>query len=229
MFQVDEYLQDLIVSMKGVFGERLLYVGLQGSYLREEATEASDIDIMVVIKDLSRRDMDLYREIILGMPDYKKSCGFICGMDELSGWNPLELCHLVHTTKDYYGNLSVLISKYRDQDVLNYIKVSVGNLYHELCHRYIHADRIKNHQRLPMTYKGVFFILQNLYYLKTGIFYTTKKGLLEILEERDKEIMEISLCIASDEEYDFDRAFDTLFSWCKRTLSELQLLENTRS
>ena len=229
MFQVDEYLQDLIVSMKGVFGERLLYVGLQGSYLREEATETSDIDIMVVIKDLSRRDMDLYREIILGMPDYKKSCGFICGMDELSGWNPLELCHLVHTTKDYYGNLSVLISKYRDQDVLNYIKVSVGNLYHELCHRYIHADRMKNHQRLPMTYKGVFFILQNLYYLKTGIFYTTKKGLLEILEERDKEIMEISLCIASDEEYDFDRAFDTLFSWCKRTLSELQLLENTRS
>ena len=229
MFQVDEYLQDLIVSMKGVFGERLLYVGLQGSYLREEATETSDIDIMIVIKDLSRRDMDLYREIILGMPDYKKSCGFICGMDELSGWNPLELCHLVHTTKDYYGNLSVLISKYRDQDVLNYIKVSVGNLYHELCHRYIHADRMKNHQRLPMTYKGVFFILQNLYYLKTGIFYTTKKGLLEILEERDKEIMEISLCIASDEEYDFDRAFDTLFSWCKRTLSELQLLENTRS
>lgn len=221
MFQVEEYLNELMVAMKSVFGERLLYVGLQGSYLREEATEDSDIDIMVVIKDLSRKDLDSYRGIISRMEGYEKSCGFICGMDELSGWNPLELCHLVNTTKNYYGNLSVLIPKYSDQDILNYIKVSVGNLYHEICHRYIHADRMKNYQRLPMSYKGVFFILQNLYYLKTGVFYTTKKELVDILEESDKEIMEISLHIVFDEAYDFDRAFETLFSWCKRTLSKL--------
>ncbi|MBQ9141799.1 MAG: nucleotidyltransferase domain-containing protein [Lachnospiraceae bacterium] len=34
-------------STKDEFGDRLLYVGLQGSYLRGEATESSDIDIMV--------------------------------------------------------------------------------------------------------------------------------------------------------------------------------------
>ncbi|MDE6941862.1 MAG: hypothetical protein K2P40_13090, partial [Lachnospiraceae bacterium] len=39
MFRVDEYMQQLILSMKNVFGGRLLYVGLQGSYLRGEATE----------------------------------------------------------------------------------------------------------------------------------------------------------------------------------------------
>ena len=49
MFRVDEYLHDLILSMKNIFGDKLLYVGLQGSYLREEATENSDIDIMVII------------------------------------------------------------------------------------------------------------------------------------------------------------------------------------
>jgi len=49
MFRVDEYIQQLILSMKNVFGGRLLYVGLQGSYLRGEATENSDIDIMVII------------------------------------------------------------------------------------------------------------------------------------------------------------------------------------
>ena len=169
MFHVDKYLQDITESMKDVCGERLAYVGLQGSHLRGEATEDSDIDIMVVIRDLSRQDLDSYREIIMRMPDFEKSCGFICGVKELSGWNPLELCHLVHTTKDHYGKLSELIPEYSDQDIINYIKVSLGNMYHELCHRYTHADQEKNQRALPFTYKGVFFILQNIYYLKTGI------------------------------------------------------------
>lgn len=226
MFQTEKYLQEITTSMKEAFGQRLLYVGLQGSYMRGEATETSDIDIMVVIKDFTKKDLDAYREIILGLPDHEKSCGFICGMDELTGWNPMELCHLVHTTKDYYGNLSELLPKYSNQDIYHYIKVSLGNMYHELCHRYIHADRMKNYQALPFTYKGVFFILQNIYYLKTGVFCISKNEMLGMLEESDKEIMEISMSIASEEEYDFDQAFETLFQWCQRMLSEFTLPEN---
>ena len=76
--------------MKNVFGGRLLYVGLQGSYLRGEATENSDIDIMVIIENLSVQDLDSYKKIIMKMEHYKKSCGFICGIEEFSRgirWN----------------------------------------------------------------------------------------------------------------------------------------------
>ncbi len=225
MFRVEEYLSELIASMKNVFGDRLLYVGLQGSYLREEATEDSDLDIMVILKALSVQDMKLYREIILQMQDYEKSCGFICGMDEFRAWNPLELCHLLHSTKDYYGKLSVLIPEYSKEDIANFIKLSIGNLYHEICHRYIHSDREANYQKLPLTYKGVFFTLQNMYYLKNGVFCVTKKDLIDMLETRDKEIMEISLSIANVEEYDFDKAFSKLFLWCKSVLTELKVEE----
>ena len=48
MFRVDEYISSLIELLKIAYGDRLLYIGLQGSYLRGEATENSDIDIMVV-------------------------------------------------------------------------------------------------------------------------------------------------------------------------------------
>ncbi|MBP3352020.1 MAG: nucleotidyltransferase domain-containing protein [Lachnospiraceae bacterium] len=225
MFRVEEYLSELIASMKNVFGDRLLYVGLQGSYLREEATEDSDLDIMVILKDLSVQDMKLYREIILQMQDYEKSCGFICGMDEFRAWNPLELCHLLHSTKDYYGKLSVLIPEYSKEDIANFIKLGIGNLYHEICHRYIHSDREANYQKLPLTYKGVFFTLQNMYYLKNGVFCVTQKDLIDMLETRDKEIMEISLSIANVEEYDFDKAFSKLFLWCKSVLTELKVEE----
>lgn len=47
MLRIDEYIDKLINSLKDVFGERLMYIGLQGSYLRNEETKNSDIDIMV--------------------------------------------------------------------------------------------------------------------------------------------------------------------------------------
>ena len=222
MFRVDEYLNKLIISMENVFGERLLYVGLQGSYLRKEATENSDIDIMVIIDKLSVQDLDSYREIITRMEHYEKSCGFICGMDEFSKWNPLELCHILHSTKDYYGKLSSLMPEYSEEDIINFIKISLGNIYHEMCHRYLHADRIQNYQQLPVTYKNVFFILQNIYYLKTGVFCLTKKELLCKLDKTDKDIMALSLEINSNEVYDFEQAFKKLFLWCQKTLIKLQ-------
>ncbi len=49
MFDLDKYLADLIMNCRSTFGERLLYMGLQGSWLRGEANENSDIDVMVIL------------------------------------------------------------------------------------------------------------------------------------------------------------------------------------
>ena len=57
MFHPDTYIASLINLLQPVFGERLIYVGLQGSYLRGEATETSDIDIMAVIRDMTVADL----------------------------------------------------------------------------------------------------------------------------------------------------------------------------
>ena len=63
MFDLDVYLNDLISNCRAAFGDRLLYVGLQGSWLRGEAHKNSDIDVMVVLDRFSAQDMDQYREI----------------------------------------------------------------------------------------------------------------------------------------------------------------------
>ena len=214
MIDIQNYMSELIGHLKAAFEERLLYVGLQGSYLRGEATEESDMDAMVVLNQMTVRDLDAYRSIIMSLGDYEKSCGFICGRAELAGWNPLEICHVLHTTKDCYGTLSDLVPSYDKADIQNYIKVSVGNLYHEICHRYIHADEQANRRALPFTYKGVFFILQNIYYLKTGVFAMTKKELLTMLLDEDRAVMETAMLLAEGGSYDFDDALETLFCWC---------------
>ena len=89
MFDLDKYLADLILNCRMAFGERLLYMGLQGSWLRGEAHENSDIDIMVILDGFSVRDMDTYRGILKEIGFYEKSCGFICGKDEMKRWNPV--------------------------------------------------------------------------------------------------------------------------------------------
>ena len=48
-FNIDNYLEKLILRCKETFGGRLVYVGLQGSWLRGEATENRDIDVMIVL------------------------------------------------------------------------------------------------------------------------------------------------------------------------------------
>lgn len=119
MFDLDSYLNDLISSCRAAFGERLLYVGFQGSYLRGEARENSDIDVMVILDQFSVEDMDRYREILKKIGSYERSCGFICGKDELLRWNPLEVCQLRHTTKDLFGVLTDYLPPATREDEVN--------------------------------------------------------------------------------------------------------------
>ena len=222
MLKAEEYIQTLTEYLKTEYKERLVYIGLQGSYLRGEATENSDIDIMVVIRDITVADLEAYRNIILRLPDYDKSCGFICSKADLANWNPLEICHLLNCTKDYFGVLEELVPAYTDNDIRNFVKMSVNNLYHEICHRYIHGDREKNVAKMPGTYKGVFFILQNLYYLNHGKFVATKAELLQCFEGKNREVLERSVSLNNGGGYDFTESFELLFSWCQETLKLLK-------
>ncbi|MBR3167452.1 MAG: nucleotidyltransferase domain-containing protein [Erysipelotrichaceae bacterium] len=221
MFDLDKYLDDLITNCRSAFGERLLYMGLQGSWLRDEAHENSDIDIMVILDRFSVRDMDTYRGILKEIGFYERSCGFICGKDEMKHWNPLEVCQLRHTTKDLVGMLTDHLPPATREDEINYVKLSLGNLYHELCHRYIHADRIKNTTRFRGTCKSVFYLIQNLHFLESGRFILSRKDLKEAVAEEDRAILELS---DLRDGCDFDQAFTSLFAWCQKVFERIEHL-----
>ena len=212
MFDLENYLQKLIGECKNTFRERLLYVGLQGSYMRGEATEKSDIDVMILLEDFSAADMYAYRMILEKIGQYEKSCGFICGKNEMLRWNPLEVYQLRHTTKDVFGELKDFLPPAVRRDEINYVKLSLGNLYHELCHRYIHADREKNMAAFRRTCKSAFFLIQNLHFLESGSFTVTKRELKEQVSEEDRAILEMA---EYPDGYDFDTAFRRIFRWCQ--------------
>lgn len=64
MLDLSAYLADLTARLRAQFGPRLLYVGLQGSYLRGEATPDSDIDVLLVLEDLAYDDLLAYRRLL---------------------------------------------------------------------------------------------------------------------------------------------------------------------
>ncbi len=221
MIDIEHYLSQLTVLLQRQFHARLLYVGLQGSYLRGEATEHSDIDIMVILDELSVSDLNLYRTIIQSMEHSDKSCGFICSKSDLANWNPLEIQHLLNGTKDYYGVLREFVPAHTEHDIRNFVKLSLNNLYHEICHRYIHGEVHQNIARLPGSYKSVFFIFQNLYYLKHGKYIATKAELLPLLEGKNYAVMERSMELNNGIAHKFSDSFELLFTWCQETLKTI--------
>ncbi len=221
MINIENYISKLIDFLHCQYSSRLLYVGLQGSYLRGEATENSDIDIMVIIDGLTISDMDHYRTIIHSLGYFEKSCGFICSKIDLANWNPLEIHHLLNSTKDYYGTLTELVPTYTNYDIRNFVKLNLNNLYHEICHRYIHAEPTKSITKLPVAYKSVFFILQNLHYLTHSEYIATKAELLPLLNGKNYAILKRSIELNNGISHDFSESFELLFTWCQDTLKSL--------
>jgi len=220
-FDIEKYVQELIRRLQDEFGERLIYVGLQGSFRRGEADENSDIDIMVTLDRLDAADLDRYRGIIAALPAFERSCGFISGREELKNWPRHEICQLLHETKDCYGSLRPLLPDFSRSDVENYIRIAIGNLYHLLCHGRIHGVPEECSGRLQGLYKPVFYILQNSFYLQTGEWVMTKAELAARLSGSDREVMEMALAVKSGAGFDTEKAFTLLFGWCRNFLQAI--------
>lgn len=221
-FQIETYMQTLLRELQNAFGSQLLYLGLQGSYSRGEATENSDIDAVVLLEELAPGQMDRYRKVLQTVGSSEKSCGFISGRKEFANWNRFEICLLLHETKNYYGRLVDFAPTYTTQDIKDYLKINLGNLYHELCYRYIHADRQQAEQSLRFCGKMSFYLLQALGILRQNKYAPVAKELENLLEPEDLQALALSQSLKNpDYAVDFEKDFRLLFDWCSRLLQTL--------
>ncbi len=227
-FNIHHYCDSLKSALLAAFGERLCYMGLQGSHLRGDATEHSDIDIVVILDSLTVADMDLYRDILEQVGDADRSCGFFCAKADLAHWNPLECVSFLYGTKDLHGTLANFLPSYTVEDEVNFVKVSLNNLYHALCHTYIHKTREKLTAHLPEYYKSAFFILQSLHHLRTyrqspenAEFLLRKTDLLPQLTGNDRRVLETSLSFSGGGTVDLSTHVPLLLHWCQDTLTSL--------
>ena len=190
MIDVKEWVNCLTKKLQAAFQERLLFVGLQGSYQREEATEQSDIDIVVLLDRIELQDLACYRKLLSDMPHSELACGFICGRLEFRNWPKYELFQFFRGTTSFYGDLSAFMPEIGEEEATQSLKIGASALYHEICHQYLYGKQ--DLACLQHAFKTSFYLLQLSYYLKTKDYILTKSLLCQKLSGTEKEILEIS-------------------------------------
>lgn len=176
-------------KLKAEFGERLRFVGIQGSRARGEAREGSDIDLVVLLDHVGTDDLVRYRAIVQSMPRSELACGFVGSERVLAAWPRHELFQFYHDTHAIFGALPD-VSPFTEADALEAARIGASGIYHATCHAYVFdgdtADGI-----LESLFKGAFFTLQALQFVRTGAHPRTKAELTAQLEGDEARILEV--------------------------------------
>lgn len=216
---IEEWLNLAIEKLQKTFSEKLLFVGLQGSYNRGEATPESDIDLVVILDKLSFEDLKEYRKIIDEMPNKELACGFISGKKELQNWSKSDLFQFFYDTKSLVGNLESIILPPSIEDIKKSIKTSSETLYHAAVHSFVHSVNLA--EDLQNLYKMTFFILQAKYFTENNIYIKTKKELAECLNGTDREFLDICINrkqIDSDNKIVLESLYKKLIDWTSQNI-----------
>ena len=215
MIDINTWLKDFLNALGATFANRVWFVGLQGSYGRGEATPKSDIDLVVILDELSASDIWKYNAMLDTLPHRELLCGFLSGKDTLLHWEPSDLFQLYHDTKPIKGSLNDLLPMLDDVAVRRSIKIGACNVFHICVHNMLYE---KSEEILKGLYKTASFIVQAIVFRQTGKYISRQKDLLTIVSPEERKIIEIFLHLKNGGDIDFDAMSDTLYVWVKNQI-----------
>lgn len=212
MIDINIWTDNFIKALDKAFPDRVYFVGLQGSYSRGEATDNSDIDMVVILDKLSADDISNYNSMLDTLPNRELICGFLSGKDELLNWEPADLFQFYYDTAPIKGSLDELLNLIDASAIDRAIKTGACNIYHGCVHNMLYD---KSEDILRGLYKGASFTLQAIAFKSTGKYIRKQTDLLSVLSAEDKVICETFLKLKSGGTVEFDAMSESLFSWAK--------------
>ena len=109
MIDITTWVEQFLRALDARFAGRTWFVGLQGSYGRDEATETSDIDLVVILDELTAADIPSYNAMLDTLPHRELICGFLSGKEEILHWDAADLFQFYHDTTPIRGTLDSLL------------------------------------------------------------------------------------------------------------------------
>ena len=217
MIDITTWTHNFLQKVNETFGNRVWFVGLQGSYGRDEATETSDIDIVVILDELSATDIQSYHNMLDGMRHRELICGFLSGQKEIMAWEPSDLFQFIHDTKPIKGSLSEVMAVVDGSAVNLAIKIGACNIYHGCVHNMLHE---KSEDILQSLYKSASFVVQAIAFKQTGSYISRQRDLLQVVTSNDQVIVETYIRLKNGGAIDFDLMSATLFAWSQNWIVE---------
>ena len=217
MIDITVWMQDFLQTLNETLANRVWFVGLQGSYGRGEATKTSDIDIVVILDELSASDIQTYNTMLDTLPHRELICGFLSGKDELLQWEPSDLFQFYYDTTPIKGSLDELLTVIDDAAVGRAIKIGACNIYHGCVHNMLHE---KSEDILRGLYKSASFVVQAIVFRQTGKYVKHQKELLSLAAPDEQAIVNTFMNLKNGNTVEFGAMSKVLFAWAKKQIIE---------
>ena len=217
MIDITTWMQSFLQMLNETFRDRVWFVCLQGSYGRGEARDTSDIDVVVILDELSASDIQAYNAMLDTLPHRELICGFLSGREELLKWEPSDLFQFYYDTTPIKGSLDVLLTCIDKTAVERAIRIGACNIYHGCVHNMLHE---KSEDILRGLYKSASFVVQAIVFKQTGKYVKNQKELLSVASSDEQAIVNTFLNLKNGCTVDFISMSDALFAWAKQLISE---------
>ena len=217
MIDIDTWMKNFLQVLNETFANHVWFVGLQGSYGRGEATETSDIDIVVILDELSAKDIQTYNDMLDTLPHRELICGFLSDKNDIMNWEPSDLFQFCHDTTPIKGSLGEVMAVIDESAVSRAIKIGACNIYHGCVHNMLHE---KSEDILRGLYKSASFVVQAIIFQQTRNYIKHQEELLQVVSSDEQVIVETFMNLKSGGTVDFNLMSETLFDWSKKWISE---------
>ena len=217
MIDITVWMQNFLQTLNKTFENRVWFVGLQGSYGRGEATETSDIDVVVILDELSAKNIQIYNDMLDTLPHRKLICGFLSGKNEIMNWEPSDLFQFCNDTTPIKGTLDEVFALIDENAINRAIKIGACNIFHGCVHNMLHE---KSEDILRGLYKSASFVVQAIVFKQTGNYIKYQEELLKVVSSDELVIVENFMNLKNGGTVDFSLMSETLFDWAKKWISE---------
>ena len=215
MIDIAVWMDEFQKALDETFGSRVWFAGLQGSRGRGEGTDDSDIDVVVILDELSVSDVQTYGLMLDKLSHRELICGFLSGKKEVLAWEPSDLFQFYYDTKPIKGSLDEILPLLDSDAVDRAIKIGACNIYHGCVHNMLHE---KSKDILRDLYKSASFTVQAIVFRQTGKYVSRLTDLLEIVSPDERAVIETFISIKNGEEIKLDEMSGVLFNWIKKQI-----------
>ena len=216
MLDISAWMRDFLSALDHTFADRVWFVGLQGSYGRGEATEQSDIDVVVILDELNTSDIQTYGKMMDTLAHRELICGFLAGKEELLAWDPSDLFQFYHDTTPVKGSLDALLLLLDAESLGKAIKIGACNIYHGCVHNMLHE---KSAEILKSLYKSASFVVQAIVYQQRGRYFRHQAELFDAASTQEREILQNFAHLKNGGVVEFDAMSERLFLWAKMMIN----------
>lgn len=188
--EVENLLKSFVNLMKKTYGENLVFIIHHGSWATGEANPDSDVDTLVMLEKITKRELDRLRSILKQKENQELTVLLFSRLD-MNNFVPFKRHQFHYGARLLYGKCP--LHKPTEQEMILEIKKIADTVGYWSKFLYTHLHLAENVARkMYWRFKEAIIALKVYVQWKTGEFPVTKKRLKKLLTDpKDKEIVTI--------------------------------------